>query len=593
MNKKIFIAIFACLLSLSGLAFFQSAEAAVLYVLPEKRSVAPDESFNVDLKINTEDVYINAAQATVNFPANIIELVEVDNKISAFNFWVEEPLISNDDGTLEFIGGTAKGVSGSALQVLKMTFKAVGTGSAGITISDAVVTASDGKGTNVLSTIEETSIAVSPEIVTPEAPVVPTTLATPVEQPQPVTREPVPAADLPRKPQLKVSLYPDESRWYNHEGEVIVFWDVPDDVVRIATALDGSPNTSPGNIETGLFTGKSFGVLGDGVWYVHVQFRNNVGWGPEAHYRIAVDTTPPIAFEASIDSEVSDSPAPTLFYETHDSLSGIAKAAIYVDGKGPTESTLETTSLVLPLQPPGKHLAKVRFFDKAGNSVEDDLEFEILPLQTPVIGFVTKSVSQDEPVFVSGTALPGVSVDLRVYNKSGQEIDKETAASDPLGNWGLSLEKPLLLGKYTLAATARDERGALSYPSPVEEFTIRPRTIVSLGPIDLGWFEVFVIIILLVVAGVGIYGWYYVGLKGKKEAYAIVVARDVEKMHHLLEENLARLNNNVKKLDNFINPISKEIDPTFKEESLVFIAKMQEVLDKIKKYVKKEVEGLK
>lgn len=590
MRKQFFIFISAALL----LIFTQSAEAAILYALPEKTAVMPGESFNVDIKINTEDVSVNAIQATVQFPSSVLELVEADNAVSAFNFWVEEPLISNEEGTLKFIGGTTQGVSGQALQVLKITFKAVGSGQAPISFSDAVVTANDGRGTNVLSKIEGTNITVSPEVASPTVPTVPvspTTPSIPAEQPAPVLREPVSAEGRPAQPQLRVPLYPDESRWYSHLGETIVFWDVPEDVTKVATAIDKNPNTSPENIETGLFTGKSFGVLQEGIWYVHVQFRNNVGWGPEAHYKIAIDTTPPVSFKVNIDEVASDNPSPAISFESFDSLSGIAKALIYVDDKELLES--QETSLVLPLQGPGKHTLRVRILDNAGNSVEDSLEFEILSLPTPIIEFITKRVSREEPVFLSGTGLANSFVDLRVYDKSNQEIYTETVGTDSSGKWGLSLKEPLLLGNYTIIATTRDDRGALSFPSLTEKFTIRPQTIVSLGQLDLSWFGIFIMIALMAFAGAGFYGWYYIGLKKKRGAYAVIVARDVGKMHDLLTENLTKLENNIKNLEKFYNPISKTIDTSLKEESMVFIKRMREVLEKIRKYVKKEVEDLK
>lgn len=587
MLKYFFIFISAAL----SIIFIQGADAAVLYALPEKTTVALGESFNVDVKINTEDISVNAAQATVRFPSNIIELVDFDNSVSAFNFWVEEPLVSNEDGTLQFIGGTTNGVSGQTLQVLKITFKAISAGNAQISVNDAVVTAADGRGTNVLSRIEGTAIKVVPETVLPEVPAVSVPPAVPVEQPEAVIRPPVAVAGLPDQPKLRVPLYPDESRWYNHLGEVIVFWEVPEDVIRVATALDKNPGTSPENIEKELFTGKSFGSLSEGIWYVHVQFRNNVGWGPGAHYKISIDTTPPVPFEAAIDNEVSDNPRPVVSFESFDSLSGIAKALIYADNQEPIES--QEKSLALPLQPPGKRTLSVKFLDEAGNSVQDQLEFEILPLQTPIIEFTTRRVSRDEQVFVSGTGLPSAFVDLHIYNEAEQEVGVEMVETDTLGKWAFTLKEVLPLGRYTITAVMRDDRGALSFPSAPEKFSIRPGVIVSLGPLDLGWFEIFIMIVLIAVSGVSFYGWYHLGVKKRREAYAVIIARDVEKMHNLLQENLNKLENNVRNLDKFVNPISKDIDSTMKAESMAFIKRMQEVLEKIRKYVKQEVEGLK
>lgn len=571
---------------LFGFALTGQTEAAVLFALPETRTIAQGEEVLVDLQINSEDVSINAAQATVSFPSNILELIDVDRANSVFDFWLQEPLISNEDGTLEFISGTTKGISGGSLRVLKMKFLARSSGTAQISMNNAVISAADGRGTNVLSRIEGTSIVVSPEVAAP-----PPVLEQPeVEVPQPVTRPPVEAVGRPEQPKLRVPLYPDQSRWYNHLGEATVFWEVPEDVIRMATAVDQNPTTSPENIEPLLYNGKSFGQLSEGIWYAHVQFRNNVGWGPEAHYKISIDTTPPVSFEISIDQEVSDNPAPKIFFETFDALSEISHALIYVNSQEPVQT--QETSLTLPLQTPGEKYLKVRFFDNAGNSVEDDLNFEVLPLPTPIIDFVSRSVSRDEPAFISGTSLPNVFIDLSFRAKAG-EVLKETAKSDDLGRWSWSVKEPLLIDDYEVVATARDERGALSYASLAEKFRVRPGVVLSIGPLDLGYFEVFLLIILAALSGVGFYGWYYFGVKKRREAYAIVVARDVEKMHNLLRENLEKLESNIKNIPKFINPITKDIDPTLESETMEFIKKMKGVLAKIKRYVKREVEELK
>ena len=156
-------------------------------------------------------------------------------------------MISNEAGTLRFIAGTAKGIPGDSLQILKLKFKTSGAGSADLTLSDATVTASDGKGTNVLSKIEGTNVNVDSKVVVPvkispvASPLV--SEAAPVKQPEKVVRKAIPAKDLPQKPNVSVGLYPDQARWYNKVGEAIALWDVPDDVVKISTKLDQDPNT--------------------------------------------------------------------------------------------------------------------------------------------------------------------------------------------------------------------------------------------------------------------------------------------------------------------------------------------------------------
>ncbi len=579
-SKKTLIVIF--LFSLFILVV--KADAATLYFVPEAKMFGIGQEFSVDVKIDSEDVFINATQATVKFPNDILELLEVDRVSSIFSFWVEEPVISNEEGTISFIGGTAKGVAGEALQVLRMKFKAKGIGSAELTISDAVVTASDGKGTNVLSTIVGTSIGIDTEVIEPEKVTPPTGKPEgSIEEPEKIDREPVLAKDLPEEPELRVSLYPDESQWYDHLGEVIVIWDLPPDVTEVATRLSKSPDKKPGDIEEELFTGKSFGTLEEGIWYVRVQFKNNIGWGPLAYYKISIDTTPPLPFEIEIDNHVSDNPTPEIKYETQDSLSGVSHSLIFIDGKGPTESTEATT--VLPVQPPGKHTVLVRVVDFAGNKVEDDLEFEILPLPTPTITFLTKIISEGELIFISGKTVPHGFVDIKIFDKAGQEIFTEVSTSDGLGNWEVVIERTLAKGEYTLSVSARDNRGAVSYPIAAQPLKVKAKIVLSIGLIDLGWFEIFIIMILTVISVASISGWYYVAAKQKREAYKTIAGRDIDKLSTLLADD-------VKKLEaRFKNIVSA--DPKAKAEIKFYIGKVKGTIVKMKKYLGKEIEKLK
>lgn len=587
MKKKFFI--------ISSFIFFFSfaatINAATLSLLPEAKTFDIGKEFNVDIKINTSEASINAARATITFPTNVLELIHVDKTGSVFNFWLEEPTISNENGTLKFVGGTSKGVSGSALQILTLKFKASGTGSAELTLLDAVVTASDGKGTNVLSTIEGAAVAVGTNVVTPEPVKIPSPASlkksaeetpppSPLEEPKKVVRQAVEARNLPYEPALRVPLYPDQTRWYNHVGEVTVLWNVPDDVISIAVAFDQKQNTVPQKTEGELFTGKNIGILKEGIWYIHARFRNNVGWGKSAHYRVALDTSAPLPFEVKMDTHVTDNPRPSLQFETQDGLSGISHAVLFIDGKDPFTST--STVILLPPQPPGKHTLLVKIFDLAGNSVEDDLEFEILPLPTPTIDFITKTVSQGELVFVSGKAIPNAFVDVIIHNAAGREVFKRTAATNAAEGWELIVKESLERGTYTLSAISRDERGATSYSSEAIAFRVKPKTIVSLGPLELGWFEILIILILIAASGVSVTAWYHVSIKKTREAYRIIIGRDIEKLGALLSDHLKELEG-----------LQEVHDSSRSTQAVTRIERMKETISKMKKYLGEEVNKLK
>ena len=142
MNKKIFgvflSAVFVFILSTA------TTHAATIFTLPKSAGFNIGQEFTIDLKINAANESVNAAQATVKYPTDILTLLSTDKTGSAFNFWVQEPTVSADNGTLSFIGGTTRGISGESLQVIQMKFKTRGAGVATLSVSDAVVTANDG-----------------------------------------------------------------------------------------------------------------------------------------------------------------------------------------------------------------------------------------------------------------------------------------------------------------------------------------------------------------------------------------------------------------------------------------------------------------
>lgn len=577
MSKKIFLSV--CILSIA-FTFFVSeryAHASTMYLLPDARNINIGQEFNIDIKIDTNNAStsINSAQATIQFPAGIVNAVGVDKQNSTFGLWLEEPVISNSNGMVSFIGGAIKGVAGSSLQVLRIKFKAIETGLAEFKIVDAVVPAADGKATDTLSGTQGISVAVG----TTTAPILALPQAINVEQPAQVNRPAIAAKALPAKPILRVPLYSDESSWYGHVGDAIVLWDVPADVTQVATRISHVKDNTIGTPEKILSNGKNFGVLSEGIWYVKVRFKNNVGWGEAAYYKISIDTTVPLPFDIKIDSAVSDNPSPIIQFETNDSLSGIAGYNVLIDGNELAEIT--STTMKLPAQSIGKHLLVVRANDFAGNSVQDNIEFEVLPLLTPQIDFFTKSVFQGEFAFISGKGAPGNSVEVSIINEDGREILNNTVNIGNDGHWGITIKEPLAIGRYSFSATSHDNRGAVSIASALQAFNIRAKSVISLGFVELGWVEILIMIILLVIAGVSFWSWMYILKQQKRGRYGIIVGRDIEKLSDILSEN-------IKELSQSLSAAGANIP-----QRDYLIAKMSENVAKIKKYLKQELDNLK
>ncbi len=574
--------------------------AASLYLAPQTKTPGANDTISVDVIINSDDQSINAAQATVSFPTDILEIVSVDTSGSIFNFWVEEPHFSNENGTLRFVGGSPKGKIGDALTVLRMRVKVRGVGNAQMSLSQAVVTANDGKGTNILTSMAGTNVTIGTQDTTPKSEEVVQEPAEEVIQPAPkpkpvilpkrVERAPVRSSSLPDKPKLEVPLYPDQESWYNHIGDVIALWEVPEDVVQVATRLSQTTDTKPGDKEEELFTGKNFDMLeNEGIWFVRAQFRNNRGWGPLEYYKIQLDTTPPLAFNASVNNALSDNPRPTVQFSTNDSLSGISHAMITVDDEEAilypiTSSTADT--LTLPAQNPGNHSASIKIFDHAGNYAESIVEFEILPLPTPTITYITPKISEGELLYVSGKTISGGFVKMYVLGEGGKQVAQEQVEADSSGNWSITIDDLFSRGNYQLVISAYDSRGAISHHSNPVSFEIKPRIVISFGFVDLSWFEILIASILLFSTILAIIAVIYVNTHKTRSAYNTIASRDVNKMADLIESDLKVITQQTKKITGKTNGEKTG-------EITHHIKSIQTTLGKMRKYLGKELDKIK
>ena len=346
------------------------ASAASYNLTADKETFVIGGTFSVDVKIESADVGVNAAQATITFPKDMVQVTGIDKSTSSFDFWLQGPSFSNDTGEVTFIGGSQSGISGKSLEVVRITFKVKGSGAVNIIFTDGAITASDGSGTNVLTAmngLKLTSITTQDSLL--------------IKPPQ-IIRPATAATGLPIKPVLTVLFYPDSTAWYANVSKFIVQWDLPKDITDVATAIDQRPTFDP-SVSEGLFNNKTFSPLADGVWYLHVRFKNSIGWGPTMHYRIGIDSAPPLSFSiTSPDGFTTANVAPSIAFATNDQPSGISNYRILINNKLATTTTLLTYTL--PPQPTGKQTIAVQAVDKAGNTTESRIAIAIqeVPLIT-------------------------------------------------------------------------------------------------------------------------------------------------------------------------------------------------------------------
>lgn len=553
-------------------ALANSASAATLQLTTAKDTFAIGDQFTVDVKVDSEGTGINAAQGTVQISKDVLEIVNVDKTGSVFNFWLSEPTFSNDSGQVNFIGGSTSGFSGKSLEVLKITFKVKGTGRTEVVFTDGAVTASDGSGTNVLSSMKGLSIismaSVSLETITPK----PTQITRPAEQ----------AAKVPAKPVIQVAGYSNPEEWYNFSTRFSATWQLPGDITDIATEVSKDPTSVPTRSE-GLFDNKIFPPTGEGVWYLHVRFKNNVGWSPTVHYRIAIDTTPPPAFTAKIrEGESTNTPDPTIEYLASDGLSGLK--GYYIQENNGAVKDIGADPYKMELHKPGKYSIKIGATDKAGNSTESILKLEIVPIEAPRITSITRSIYVGEGnLEVLGSAISNVALHVTAKSKTGQVEQLVDTHADDHGSWAVSFDKPLKTGQYVVEVVAQDERGALSLPVLSDTLTVKQRPVLILGSLEITQFWFFTLLILVLVGSFGA-GWFAVRLKQIQQGRKVIIAqRDIANAIAVIKKDV----------DVILAKYSDgKIDETEVSEIQYLTKKINVNLEKARKYIVEEVEDI-
>ena len=114
----------ASVIFLSLFVLTSGAQATTLDVSLAGDTFSVDDTFDVNILIDSQGASINAVQTTLRFPANFLQVSSVKKTNSVFDLWLTEPTYSNTNGTLSFVAGSANGFSGPSLNALTVTFQA-------------------------------------------------------------------------------------------------------------------------------------------------------------------------------------------------------------------------------------------------------------------------------------------------------------------------------------------------------------------------------------------------------------------------------------------------------------------------------------
>jgi hypothetical protein len=354
-----------------ALAFVAPAlvtHAADLRITPGTGTFSAGQTFTAVVQVVPGGDSINAVEAQLSFDTTALSVVSVAKTGSVLTLWPVEPTFSNGAGTITFGGGhTAPITSPSTL--LQVTFRASGEGEGSVSFDSGSVLAADGRGTDVLNNTTGANYTVSAQTTTP----------TPTEAPTEAggeSQEAITFGDPPRAPEVGSTEFLDPDLWYN-KTQALFTWELPFDVdevaVEIATSSDNEPSeTFDPPIEEFAVNGD---ILRDGIQYLSLQFRNQVGWGAVTNRPIKIDTTPPEPFEIEVRTSNSETGFPLLVFEAEDETSGVVEYEVFVADREPFTITPAEAALgyLLKELEDGTYTVRVVATDRAGNETESSV----------------------------------------------------------------------------------------------------------------------------------------------------------------------------------------------------------------------------
>ncbi|MDB9944392.1 cohesin domain-containing protein [bacterium] len=357
-----------------GLAMFSAtAEAAQVVVSPSTGTYANGQSFTATIQVNPQGDAMNAVEAQISFDNTKLSVVNVSKTGSVFSLWTTEPTFSNTNGTIDFGGGSPSPFSNTS-NIITVTFRTLDTGSANVLVSSASALAADGLGTDVYSGSVDASYTISADVE-------PTPVETPTETPAPAeddedSNAAITFGDPPRPPEIGSQTFLDPEVWYATKDGVFI-WDIPFDVdavaLDIATSVDAEPETIYDPPIEEFVT--SDDNLIDGVQYLTVQFKNQVGWGGILHRKLKIDTLPPEPFTIDVRAGNSETAFPLLTFEANDTTSGIERYEMTIAGGEEFEVTPDEAKLgyLLGQLEDGTYTIRVSAYDHAGNVTESSV----------------------------------------------------------------------------------------------------------------------------------------------------------------------------------------------------------------------------
>jgi hypothetical protein len=550
-----------------------TAIAASLYFSPVSGKFGIEDTFTVSVFVNTQDEAINNAEASINFPTELLSAVSASQSNSIFSLWVQPVTISNSAGTITFNGGLpTPGYIGKAGRILTAVFKVKKAGKATLHFSSASVRANDGKGTDILSSAGTAQFTLG-EVV----PTVPAEL-------QPIPTAPSAKPNTPAAPEISSPTHPDPTKWYS-ENDITLIWPLPSGIIGTRVLLGQIPVVVPTVTYITPISSKQIEDVEDGQWYFHVQLRNARGWGEVGHFPIKIDTQRPELDVNEIPREDLTNPNVKFSFTASDAMSGIDYYEVQIDN-AQTQTWRDDGRHIFETQAldPGRHVIIVKAFDKAKNFFTDSLEFNVSAINTPEITDYPEDLTVGQMLFIKGRTYKDAEVTVW-FQKDKGESKKQTVKSDKDGGFSTIFEEKTEEGVYSVWAEVRI-RGAKSGPGNKITIGVRQPTFLRIGSWIISFLAVIITLTALILLLLLIlwYAWY------KYRQFKTKIKEEIEIAGETVHQAFDSLRDNMRKQIELLEKVKLRRDLTKEEHKILLQLKNQ--LNSAELSIRKEIEHI-
>lgn len=559
--------IFGLTLVLASLFGASTVYAASVSFSPATANVSVGNIVTIKALVNTGGKSVNNADSIIRFPTDLLEVVSVSKNSSIFSLWVEEPKFSNTAGTITFNGGVPNpGFNGPAGEMVSIVFKGKKAGSATVAFSDSAVRENNGMGTDILSGKQSATVVIGGSL--------------PIEVPiTPVT------SGVPAKPVVTSSTHPNSESWYTNTSASFS-WVIPSGVSSIQTLLSKNANETPTLTYDSSVSRRTVNDIGNGTFYFHIRYMNNIGWSPIAHFKVQIDSVAPEKFSPTVRIEDGRN---VVTLNATDVTSGIDAYSIQVDNNAPFRvkaSSISGGEYTLPVQDSGEHRLNVVAYDKANNHTEALSTFTSPEILAPTISVSPKEVERGESITISGKSSYShtpVEIFTQIGNK---KVKVYTATTDENGGFSVITEKLNASGAMRISAQLVFSENTKSPTSDIVSININDSYAVQTSK-SVIYTLAFVIPTVLLIIGLifAVYiGWHkFFGLRRKLRAELEDTIQDTHKAFSVFKDELT------KQLDK-LEKIKEDRELNRKEEKI--FKELQSNIDDIDEFIKKRLKKI-